>query len=171
MKQVYVLRHAPKDNTTGQLTDEGKKQALELGKRLPKFRLVIASDSARTQETAELLTGINPIVDLRAGFFTATTQQNVVLNEMAKTNPYGFTGAFLELQEIEVNVREKAQGLVSLVKELLIKLEPDAKALIVSHDVTMVPAEELLDGEIKVGTFPYLGGFIVDELGKIEIRS
>lgn len=34
MKEVYILRHAPKDNATGQLTDEGKEKAKQIKEQL-----------------------------------------------------------------------------------------------------------------------------------------
>lgn len=57
MKQVYILRHAQKD-TIGNLTQEGRERAKSMQKGLPQFKIVIASDSPRTQDTATLLTGI-----------------------------------------------------------------------------------------------------------------
>jgi len=64
MKKVHVRRHAPK-HATGDLTEEGRKLALELRKELKKFDIIISSDKPRAIETAQLLTGLVPEIDKR----------------------------------------------------------------------------------------------------------
>lgn len=170
MKKVYVIRHAPKDDATGKLTREGKEKAKELGKSLPKFKVVVASDSLRTQETALLLTGIQPPAETRAGFLMASPSQSDLLNSQAKSHPTGFVGALYDMQDLRGDVEKKAQELVDLINEILAKLGPDENALIVTHEITMVPARQLLNNE-KVGLpikgIPYLSGYIVDEDKKV----
>lgn len=162
MKQVYVLRHAPKDET-GNLTKEGKELAVKLQSNMPEFHIIIASDSLRTQETAILLTQKNPIVDTRAGFYNSPKEISEKINIQAKTNPAGFTGAYLENQSIRNEVNNKAKELINLIFETLEKLQPDEKALIISHDITMVPAAKLLTSKFNTKTFQYLSGYIIDE--------
>lgn len=164
MKQVYVLRHAPKDNNTDELTENGIIKARELQKILPKFNIVIASDSPRTQETATLLTGSKPTIDARAGFFQASPEQNFFINKQAESHPFGFTGAYLEYEDIKEEILNKARKLVDLIYETLERLGTDDKALIISHDITMVPAEKILTRKKPyTKTFNYLNGYIIDE--------
>ena len=56
MKEVYLIRHAEKDSS-GVLTEDGKKRAIEIRDILPLVAKVIASDSTRTIVTAELVSG------------------------------------------------------------------------------------------------------------------
>ena len=162
MKQVYVLRHASKD-AEGNLTEEGKEKAKELQSDLPKFKIVIASESPRTQETAVLLTSVQPTIDKRAGFFNAPKEISDEINRQAATNPAGFTGAYLANNEIKEDVSNQAKQLEELVYETLEKLGSNEKALIISHDITMVPAEKLLTDKHGTESFDYLSGFIVDQ--------
>lgn len=171
MKKAYIIRHAPKDDATGNLTEDGKRKAKELGIKLPKFAVVIASDSARSQETALLLTGIEPIVDTRAGFLMASSAQSDLLNSQAKSNPLGFVGALYEMKELGVGVEAKARELVELINETITNLGQDENALIVTHEITMVPTQQLLNGKqvgLPIKGVPYLGGYIVGEDKKLQ---
>lgn len=171
MRVVYVIRHAEKDSQSGELTETGKQKALELQKKLPRFDLVIASDSPRTQETALILSGRKAAVDTRVGFFNATAKQSEILNKQAESHPFGFTGALLDTKELEVGVEAKAEDLVDFIFKTIEGLGPEGKALIVSHDITMVPAANLITNNSISGplkTFPFLGGFVVDEARKIS---
>lgn len=166
MKQIYVLRHAPKDNNTGELTNDGREKAAKLKDKLPLFEIVIASNSKRTQETAQLLTGVEPTVDARAGHFMGTPEQSILLNERAKTHTLGFTGALFDTPEVKEDVTKKAQELIDLIHEVISKLDDGGKALIVSHDITIVPAVQLLAHQqigTPIKTFNPLGGYIVNE--------
>lgn len=162
MKQIYLLRHAQKDNN-GELTSEGKEIAKSLQNKLPKFKFIIASDSPRTQETAFLLTGIHPQVDLRAGYFKTSQEISDAINKEAQVNPNGFTGAYLANSDIKEKVIKKASGLVDLIYDILNKLGTEEKALIVSHDITLVPTARLLNQKVSVQSFKYLSGYIIDE--------
>jgi broad specificity phosphatase PhoE len=162
MKHVYILRHAQKDKA-GNLTEEGKIKAEELQYKLPKFKLIIASDSPRTQETAILLTKIKPIIDSRAGYFNAPKEVSEEISIQSKSNKAGFTGAYLQNEAIREEVIAKAEGLIELIFETLEKLEPNENALIISHDITMVPAEKLLTKNFNTQSFNYLSGYVVDE--------
>ena len=68
MKKVYVIRHADKDFETGELTEEGRKQARALKDKLGKFDIVITKDKSRLTETAKLVAGKMSQIDHRAGF-------------------------------------------------------------------------------------------------------
>ena len=172
MKQVYVLRHAPKDNETGELTEEGIEQAKNLRKKFPRFTIIVASDSPRTQETAFLLTGTRPAIDARVSFYQAPPDQSASILTQAPQHPLGFTGAYLDTQNIKENVIRKARGFITMINETLDKLEDGQKALIVSHDITMVPVKQLLDHQ-EIGmnnkSFEFLSGFIVDDKNNIRL--
>lgn len=172
MKEVYVLRHAPKDNETGELTDEGREEAKALKDKMPHFNIVIASNSTRTQETARLLAGVEPTIDTRAGHFMGTPEQSALLNERAKSHPLGFTGALFDTPEVRDDVKKKAEELIELIQEVRRKLDDDGKALIVSHDITIVPAEQLLTHTplgTPVKTFNPLSGYIVNEDDEVTL--
>lgn len=174
MRQVYVLRHAPKDNESGELTEEGRVKAKAVGSKLPTFHKIIASPSARTQETAELLTGTQPHIDVRAGHFVGTAEQSELLKLQAQLHPLGFTGALFDTPEVQVDVRKVAENFVVLLRETLENLPDHERALIVSHDITIVPAEQLLRGQnmgTSVKTFAPLSGYIVNEKGEVEFYS
>jgi len=166
MKQVYVLRHAQKD-TIGNLTQEGRESSKSLGKELPQFKIVIASDSPRTQETATLLTGISPKIDSRAGYFNAPKEVSDEINKQAKLNSNGFAGAYLSNKEIEGEVIKNAVGLLDLIFETLKKLDANERALIVSHEITIVPAAKLFTKNNTIQSFSYLSGYIIDENKKL----
>jgi broad specificity phosphatase PhoE len=171
MKQVYILRHAQKDGQAGDLTEEGREKARNIRSKLPKFSLVIASGSHRTQGTAKILTSIDQKIDARAGYFQTSLEQNLIIDKMARQNPLGFTGAYLDNEGIRENVKEKAKGLIELINETLNKLKDGQNALIVSHDITMVPAEQIMKHkEVGVNnkSFKYLSGFSVDEKGNLK---
>ena len=170
MADVYVLRHAPKDNETGELTEEGKAKAAELRGHMPNFDLIIASPSSRTQETARLLTGNEPEVDTRAGHFMGTPEQSDALNYAARLHPLGFIGALYDTPELKEDMIKKAQELVDLIHEASEKVTPNGKAVIFTHDIQMVPAKQLLDGReigTPVETFDPLSGYIVNDKGEI----
>jgi broad specificity phosphatase PhoE len=172
MAEVYVLRHAPKDNETGELTVEGRERATQLKGAFPDFNLVIASPASRTQETARLLTGKEPTIDTRAGHFMGTPEQSDLLNKAAKLHPLGFIGALFDAPEVKEDVTKKAQELVDLIHEASQKVAPDGKALIVTHDITLVPAKQLLSN-LPVGTpvetFEPLSGYTVDDKGEVKL--
>lgn len=168
MKHVYILRHAQKDNS-GKLTNEGIESAKLMRKKIPKFNIVIASDSPRTQETAALLTGLQPQLDIRAGYFNAPQQIGKEIDREALTNLFGFTGAYLANKEIEKNVTTQANALIALIYETLNKLSLNENALIVSHDITLIPAIRILDKKLTIQSFKYLSGFIINEDKMIQL--
>jgi len=170
MKLVYILRHAQKDRL-GNLTDEGRTNAKLLKNKLPKFKLVIASDSPRTQETAELLTGTKPQIDHRAGYFSAPKKISEEINKNALIHPLGFVGAYLENEDISEEITKKAWGLVNLVHEILERLNREENALIVSHEITIVPAGKLFIKEFNLSSFEYLSGYTIDEDGNLNLLS
>lgn len=170
MKQVYVLRHAQKDDL-GNLTDEGRDHAKLLQNRLPKFKIIITSDAPRTQETAFLLTGSKSQIDIRAGYFNAPQQINEAIHTEALRHPFGFVGAYLDNVDIAEEIVKKAHGFVDLIHETLSSIDEEEKALIVSHEITMVPAAKLFIKESDIKSFKYLSGYIISENNNLELLS
>lgn len=165
MKQVYVIRHAKKDKD-GNLTDEGRKHAKKLNKTLPRFDFVIASESKRAQDTAQLLTDEKPVVDSRANIINVSLDEERKLFELGKSHPYGIAGVIFETAEYTHLLQEVGQNLSLLIGETLARLHENGKALIVSHDAPMVAAEKMLKKEsLEKADKNYLPltGYIVDE--------
>ena len=169
MKQVHVRRHAPK-HSTGSLTEEGKKLAQELRKKLRKYNLVISSEKPRAIETAKLLTGSKPTIDNRAGTPPFSSEQEKKLHELGQNHQYGIAGVILDNQEFRALVIPKGESLVELIKETINKLPENGSALIISHDGVMVIAETILKNKSldkAKKTFKPLRGFTVYEKGEI----
>jgi broad specificity phosphatase PhoE len=57
------------DYLWGYLTPEGIELARRIGLQLPRFVRVISSDAPRAQQTAKELSGQDPVIDWRAGFY------------------------------------------------------------------------------------------------------
>jgi len=170
VKQVHVIRHAPK-YSSGNLTKEGKKLAQEFKKQLGKYDLIISSDKPRAIETAGLLTGLKPIIDKRSGIPSFTPKQEKELHELGQSHPYGIAGVIFDNPEYREMIKPKGENLVELIKETLNSLPKNGKALVISHDGVMVTAERILKGkplDKAEKTFRPLTGFMVREDGGIE---
>ncbi|MCL4374778.1 phosphoglycerate mutase family protein [Patescibacteria group bacterium] len=169
MKQVHLLRHAPK-HATGALTDAGKKLAQERKKQMDHYDLIIASDKPRAVETAVLLTGKTPLIDKRAGTPAFTPEQMRQLHLAGEKHPFGVAGVIFDHPQYRPMIITQAKQLTRLIEELMNKLPADGKALIISHDGVMVATEKLLkklplDRADK--TYPPLHGFSIDAEGKV----
>jgi hypothetical protein len=166
-KTAYLIRHAQKDDL-GTLTDLGRKQATELRPQLPHFVKIISSESKRVQETALLATGVQPVVDARAGFYMATPEKSDLLNKIAKENNISFLEAVVKLNDPEVlaGVDAKATELNTLINETLATINDGESALIASHDLSISPA--MRQRGIPLESIPFLCGYTIDEKGNIQ---
>lgn len=166
-KEIYLIRHAEKDDR-GTLTDSGREAATSLGKRLPTFSTVISSESGRAQETAELLTGQKARVDARAGYYMAHPEKSNELNRIAKEQDIPFLEAVIIFNDSEVleGVKDKAEQLNDLIEELMQNLPVGAKAIIVSHDLSISPA--MKERGVPLESIPYLSGYVIDTNGNIS---
>jgi broad specificity phosphatase PhoE len=166
MKEVIVIRHANPDRVNDRLTDEGRKQCAALKSRLGPFVLVVSSPAGRTQETAALLSGKTPIVDERAGVLKAPPEVGPQIAELRKIHPFGVAGAIISIPGLREPLKQQGLALKELVEESLEKLKDGERALIISHDGTMVAFEKVLKNasfnEIS-HTFGELEGFRLDE--------
>lgn len=167
-KNVYLIRHAEKDDQ-GTLTDRGRKQATELRSKLPHFTKVISSESKRVQETALLVTGEQPIVDSRAGFYMANPEKSDLLNKISKENNISFLEAVAKINdpEVLVGVDNQATELNNLINESLAAMNDGESALIASHDLSISPAMQ--QRGVPLESIPFLSGYIIDEQGQIQI--
>jgi broad specificity phosphatase PhoE len=166
MKEVYVLRHADWNLEEDKLSEAGKESAEKLKKSLRDFQLVLSSPFGRARETAKILSNKTPVLDARAGVLNATQVQLQKVNQLRPTHPFGVAGAIFSLPELKSSVREAGEKLVELIRETLDKLSEEHRALIVSHDGTMVSAEKILNKSNfdKLNkTYLSLEGFIVDK--------
>lgn len=167
MREVYVLRHAEKDGD-GELTPSGVRAAKELNAKLPNFAIIVSSLSSRTFLTASLLTDIVPMTDSRAGYYTTTEEVSTAIGELATSRGITFLDAANTYNggELQDGIKQQAQGLNALIDETFQFLGPDKKALILSHDMTIVPAMALRG--LPAESVPYLGGYIIDDLGSMR---
>ncbi len=165
MKEVHVQRHAPK-NATGQLTKIGKTLANKLKYEVNTFNLVISSDKPRAVETALLLTGIDPVLDARAGGIPFTKEQEREFHERGNQHPFGIAGVIFDTDEFRPLIIKKGKNLVKLIEDTFRRLPKDGRALIISHDGVMVAANMILRHASLTQaekTYGPLQGFIVYE--------
>lgn len=166
MKEIIIVRHGNWNLTHDRLTEQGKNRCTELKPKLGSFAIATSSPFGRTQETARLLSGLEPNVDERASILKSPPEFSQRVAELRKTHPFGVAGAIISVPELRKPLREQGQQLVALAKETFNQLSDDQRALIVSHDGTIVAAEKVLTGapfdEID-HTYGELEGFRVDE--------
>lgn len=169
MKQVIVLRHAPKDSS-GHLTKEGQALAQKFQGKLGKLDLIISSDMPRAQHTTTLLTNVTPVTDKRAGIPDFTLAQEQELFELGKKHQNGIAGVIFDTPKYRDLVTVRGETLAALIKETLERLPDEGRGLIVSHDGSMVAAEKILQNKPLIKAeknYKPLEGFIVNE--KLEI--
>lgn len=143
MKQVYVLRHGPKDKF-GNLTAEGKKFVEQSIGKFGKFDAIFSSEMQRAIQTAQLLTGKVPEVDSRANVIDISPEEEEILFEKAKNHKYGIAGLVFETPEYRKLAQQAGERLVSLLKEVLQALPENSRALVISHDSSIAAAERIL---------------------------
>lgn len=170
MKRVYLLRHAEK-NTNGVLTKRGAEDARQLGKELPAFEKVISSDSERAKLTAIFITGKDPEVDDRAGFYSTTQEKSDAITLLASSKGISFFEAanIYNNGELFEGINKTANRLNQLIDEVLTGLEENETALIVSHDMTISPAMTLRGQPRK--SVGYLSGYIINEDGLVHLYN
>lgn len=171
MKEIYLLRHAEKD-ASGALTERGRQAAEAMRSLLPHFALVVSSDSARAALTAKLLTGEEPRTDQRAAFAMAAPEASDAINALSLERNISFLDAARLYNDPEVlgGIDGKAHELNTMIDELFDQLAEDEKALVVSHDLTIVPAMAFRG--MPPASIEPLGGFVVgSDNGAASVRS
>jgi broad specificity phosphatase PhoE len=168
MKEVYVIRHAEKDES-GELTEQGRQQAKQLRNVLPKFAIVTASTVPRTIETATLATGREPIIDSRASFYTSTQEVSADIRRLATERSITFFEAadMYNGGALADGIHSQAVKLNELLDETLERLNDSENALVVSHDMTITPAMALR-GQPRQ-SISYLSGYVIARDGAIKV--
>lgn len=169
MKTVYLLRHAEAERgVAGLLTARGQESARNLAKMLPRFAKTISSDTSRTKQTALLLTGTDPAVDERAGFYLAPPAKGEALMRLAIAKNSTFFEAVIAYDDPEVmeGVAKKAEALNRLVDETLSDLQEGEAALVVSHDMTIASAMALKG--VPEDSMEYLSGYTIADDGAVS---
>lgn len=175
MKEVYILRHANWDNSQDQLTEQGIEAARKYSASLPNFTIVEASLFQRAQQTAELLSGVKPKEEPGASILQASDDVRAKVLERRETNPFGIAGALFETQEAWPALKRAGDGLVQAIKKALDELGDNQRALIISHDGTMMAAERILKNEPFENpidhTYSELEGYIVDSDLRVRLLN
>lgn len=171
MKEIYLLRHAEKD-ASGALTERGRQAAAAMRGLLPRFAAVVSSDSDRAVLTAKLLTGEDPRVDQRAAYAMATPEASDAINALAQERNISFLDAARLYNDPEVlgGIDGKAHELNAMIDEVFSQLGEDEKALVISHDLTIVPAMAFRG--MPPASIEPLGGFVVaSDNGTVSVRN
>jgi broad specificity phosphatase PhoE len=145
MKEVIVLRHGEKDGD--ELTAEGVKACRELSKQIGNLHIVIASGRNRAVQTASLVSGKQVHTDVRASVPPFPDDEMEMLEDIQATHPLGIIAAIWQKPMLVENARQAGLKLLDLVKETMNALGENERALIVSHDGTMIALEKLLKKE------------------------
>lgn len=166
MREILVLRHANWNLVDDKLTDESREKCRELKPTLGSFAIVLSSPAGRAQETAELLSSQKPKVDERAAILKSSPELSTKVQELRKTHRFGVAGAIISIPELREPLRRQGEALKDLLAETLDLLADGQRALIVSHDGTMVALEKVLTDtpfDQIDHTYAELEGFRVDE--------
>ncbi len=169
MKEVVVIRHGEKEGDG--LTAQGIAKCRALAGRAGSFTLAIASPQQRAVQTAGLITGLPVKSDSRASVPAFPEREVKRLGAIQQTHTLGIIGAIWEEPALIEDVRIAGTKLLDLVYEVMNELLPDQRALIVSHDGTMVGLEKLLRSEsfdTVDHSFGPLEGIKVDEEFRLE---
>lgn len=145
MKQIVVIRHGEKEDD--RLTQYGVAACRLRSQSIGHFDKVISSDRMRCVQTAELLTGVTPEIDIRASVpdFPKNKIKKLELEQL--THPLGIVGAVWEDKELVDAALHAGQNLKELITKLFESLDENQRALIVSHDVPILAAEKLFLNE------------------------
>jgi broad specificity phosphatase PhoE len=165
MKQVLILRHATWNLKDDTLTAEAKGRCQALKAKLPALTIVISSPFGRAKETAQLLSGKDPVEDNRASFPNLDPEVAKQIALARLTHPLGVAGAIFAIPAAREPYRKQAMLLLDLIKDTFEQLKDDQTALIASHDGIMVALDKLLDNASFEGTdhtYNELEGFYID---------
>lgn len=164
MKEIIVIRHGEK--TGDDLTHRGVDESKALSQRIGDFAIVLCSEPYRAIRTAELVSQKQVLVDPRANIPSYSEDEFNRLTVLRETHPRGAFGAIWESPILRDDVRDAGQNLLGLVRETMQTLPDSGRALIVSHDGTIIGLEKLLRNdsfETLDRTFEPLQGIAIDE--------
>jgi broad specificity phosphatase PhoE len=165
MKQIVVLRHA---NWHGKdiLTEAGAAACTAISASIGPFDLVLSSPTNRTQQTAILLSGQTPRIEVDANVPSFSEEQTKIISERRPSNPLGIVGVIREEEGLIATATAAGGHLVSLILRSFDQLNDNQRALIVTHDGTMAAAEQILMKESfeKIDhSYLELEGYIVND--------
>jgi hypothetical protein len=114
------------------------------------------------------MTGVEALADTRAGMYMASPEKSEAINQLALTRGLTFLEAVERYQDKEVidGIEAKANELNQLIDELFSELKQDEKALIISHDLSIIAA--MMKRNILPAAVNLLEGFVLREDGSIE---
>jgi broad specificity phosphatase PhoE len=166
VKEVYVLRHAAWNGKSDVLTEQGKGDSEKCAAALPRFNIVYSSPFNRAQQTAKLISGAEPRISEAASVPQSPPEVRDQILTHGKVHPLGVAGALFDTEKAYPALERAGQALIQLIQRTLNDLEEDQKALIVSHDGTMVSTARILTGvafdQPLLRTYNELEGFVVD---------
>jgi broad specificity phosphatase PhoE len=164
MKEIIVIRHGDKNGD--ELTSEGVQTCNELAEHVDLLNYAYASERHRAVQTARLVSKLPVNIDARANVPAFPDSELERLAETQKNHPLGIIGAIWENASLINDAREAGVRMLGLVEEILRGLADGERALIVSHDGTMIGLEKILKKESFDSvdhSFGPLEGFRVDQ--------
>lgn len=150
---VTFIRHAETNGNVARLwqgqTDtgfstRGERQLDALGERLDgaEFDLVVASDLGRTVGTAEA-TGLPFVTDARWREIDVGEWEGLTYQQIRERDPERWQG-FLEGRDVPLgggeSVRDVRERITSVHRELVDRIGPDGRALVITHGLATVMA-------------------------------
>lgn len=164
MKEIVVLRHGEKSGDD--LTLAGAAACKRLAQRIGVFDIALASPRNRAIQTAALVSRLSVTVDEQASVPGFPEVELKKLEDAQRSHPLGIIGAIWQNPVLVEDARIAGLKLLDLVQDTLVKLHQNERALIVSHDGTMIALEKLLAGEsfeTVDHSFGPLHGIVIDE--------
>lgn len=145
MKEIIVIRHGEKNGDA--LTPEGIVACNMLADRIGSFNYAFASERNRAVQTAELVSKLPVEVDTRANVPAFPDGELEKLTETQKVHPLGIIGAIWENDSLVQDARDAGMRMQTMIKEIIERLNDGERALIVSHDGTMIGLEKIIKDE------------------------
>lgn len=164
MKEIIIIRHGEKDGDA--LTPAGILACKSLARSIGNLNYAFASERNRAIQTAELVSRLPVTVDARANVPSFPDSEIDKLVQVQKSNPLGIIGAIWENSALINDARNAGIRMQSMIDDIISKMDDGERALIVSHDGSMVGLEKVLKNESfdRVDhSFDALEGFSVDE--------
>ncbi len=146
VKEIIVIRHGEKNGD--ELTPEGITACNLQAQRIGSFHYAFASERNRTIQTAELVSRLPVKVDIRANVPSFPDGKLDKLSEAQKVHPLGIIGAIWEDASLVQDVRDAGARMRGMIREIMERLKDGERALIVSHDGTMIGLEKVLKDEL-----------------------
>lgn len=109
--------------------------------------MALAIERHRAVQTTAIVSGLQVTTDSRASVPSFPCSELVLLVKVQKTHPLGIIRVIWTNDELINDAREAGVKLLALVNETMDRLDDGVRALIVSHDGTMIGLEKLLKSE------------------------